>query len=81
MHWNLVNDSNTLNGIETTRGSTMKALNRVYNTITMDLVSCAVFSALYDYSKPDVLADRVYYQQGNDPIIAFRLTCKKHLDF
>ena len=38
MHWNLVNDSSTLNGIKaTTRDSTMKALNQVHDAITMDL--------------------------------------------
>ena len=45
MHWNLVNDSNTLNGIETTRDSTMKALNRVHDAITVDLELLMVLCA------------------------------------
>ena len=50
MHWNLVNDSSTLNGIETTRGGTTKALDRVHDAITMDLgllmVLCATAVAV-----------------------------------
>ena len=51
MHWNLVNDSSTLNGIKaTTRDSTMKAQNQVHDAITMDLellmVLCAVVVAV-----------------------------------
>ena len=46
MHWNLVNDSSTLNGIKaTTRDSTMKALNQVHDAITMDLELLMVLCA------------------------------------
>ena len=55
--------------------------NGLYALRWMQPEQAAVFSALYDYSKPDVLADRAYYQQGNDPITSFRLTCKKELAF
>ena len=59
MHWNFVIDGSTLNGIETTRGSTMKALNRVYITITMDLgllmVSCAVVGGLAAFLLPFIV--------------------------